>query len=142
VDIDAITDIDGDREPRVAIGGYRPPLRVAQPCPATIYRAVGERPPARELHHEERQRRPELPAPVRHHSAQQRLVMHGVVQRAIRFTLVPGDAAQAIPAERRDHAVVEHADAVQRFPRRVRGPESFRDHLVFPVRKFQACAIA
>ena len=66
MDVVAIADVDGDRKSRVAIGRDRAALRIAQPRPATIDRRCRQRSVVRELHDEERQRRVELPAPVRH----------------------------------------------------------------------------
>jgi hypothetical protein len=113
-----VTDIDGHRQPRVRVLCDSLPLSLAKFRPIGLPRRRRELAVIRELHNEEWKRGAKLMPPIGHQASEQRLVFARFAR--IRLTLVPQRSAQGIPAQGRDHGVVQRRQTTHRLPRRAR----------------------
>ncbi len=123
------------------IGGDEAPLRLAQLRPTAVAGLGGRRAVVGQLHQQQRQLRAEALPPVALPSVEQRWILRR--SAGVGFALVPQHAAQADPAQRRDHAVGQRGQARGRRPRRARRRTQLRRHdAVLPSGQRHPAAVA
>ena len=140
MDVVAFADVHRDGQARARILRRHPALDVAHLGPAAFAGLRGRGPVAGKLHDQQRQVRAEARTEIAAQPFQQGAVVAGIA--GVRLALVPQRTAEAVVAERRDHAVVERAEAGGGLPRQVRRRAvRRRHHPVLPVLQRDAAAV-
>jgi hypothetical protein len=131
MDVEPVAQVHRDDERGARIAGGGEALLLAKRRPAALDRLGGERAVIGEADDQEGQIGPaELPPPGRHHRREP--VRIGARQADIGLALIPGDSAQPVIAQRRDHAVVDGGQPQRFVPGRTRRAIADRRHRIFP----------